>query len=477
MGMKEKKANRGASADILELKPDYAYEIAEVIRGNAPPKLMKLKLMDYHENDIASALEEMSLAERQRLYRILDMEELSDIFEYVDEDRIAGYLEEMDIKKKAAVVSEMDADKAVQLLRRLDKKEREVLIELINNETKRDIALIASFEEEQIGSRMTTNFVALRSGLGVKQAMKELVNQAADNDNISTLYIIDEKNIFCGALRLTDLIRAREGTDLNELIVASYPFVYAKEEIDDCIEWIKDYSEDSIPALDDENKLLGVITARDIIKVVDEEMGEDYAKLAGLTEEEDLKEPLYESIKKRLPWLIVLLGLGLVVSSVVGLFEAVIAELTIVICFQSLILDMAGNVGTQSLAVTIRVLMDEELTARQKFSLVWKEGRVGFTNGLILGSLSFALIGLYIHFFKQQTWGFSFGVSLCIGAALLLAMAISSLVGTLIPIFFKKIKVDPAVASGPLITTINDLVAVVTYYGLAWILLLQMFHF
>ena len=193
---------------------------------------------------------------------------------------------------------------------------------------------------------------------------------------------------------------------LSDLIVTSYPFVYAKEDIDDCIEWIKDYSEDSIPALDENNRLLGVITAQDIVKVVDDEMGEDYAMLAGLTSEEDLHEPLKQSIKKRLPWLIILLGLGLVVSSVVGIFETVVAQLTIVMCFQSLILDMAGNVGTQSLAVTIRVLMDEDLTARQKFGLVFKEGRVGLINGLILGILSLVCIAAISTFLRVNQYCF-----------------------------------------------------------------------
>ena len=475
--MEEKKFEGMTVGEMAVQKPDYEKEIAGVIRSNLSPKAMKDRLMDYHENDIAAALEEMSVSERQRLYRILDIEDLSTIFEYVDEDDVAGYLEEMDIRKKAAIVSEMDADKAVHLLRQLNKKEREMLIELIDNETKKDVALIASFDEDQIGSRMTTNFISITSNLTVKQAMKELIRQAADNDNISTLYIVDEQNVFCGAISLNDLIIARQDKNLDDLIVTSYPFVYAKEEIDDCIEWIKDYSEDSIPALDEDNKLLGVITAQDIIKVVDDEMGEDYAMFAGLTAEEDLEESLHDSVKKRLPWLVILLGLGLVVSSVVGLFENVVSELTIVICFQSLILDMAGNVGTQSLAVTIRVLMDETLTTKQKFGLVFKEGRVGLVNGLILGSVSLALIGLYIHLFKGYAWGFAFAVSLCIGASLLLAMLISSLIGTLVPMFFKKIHIDPAVASGPLITTINDLVAVVTYYGLAWIFLLDIMHF
>ena len=166
----------------------------------------------------------------------------------------------------------------------------------------------------------------------------------------------------------------------------------------------------------------------------------------------------------------------MLVSGVVGVYEKVISQLTIIMAFQSLILDMAGNVGTQSLAVTIRVLMDENLTAKQKVHLVGKEMRVGFCNGLLLGLLSFVFVGMYIWLFKHKSFGFSYLVSSCIGVSMLVAMLISSAVGTLIPMFFKKIKIDPAVASGPLITTINDLVAVVTYYTLSWVLLIGVFN-
>ena len=165
--------------------------------------------------------------------------------------------------------------------------------------------------------------------------------------------------------------------------------------------------------------------------------------------------------------------MGMLVSGAVGSFSHVISQLTLLTAFQSLILDMAGNVGTQSLAVTIRVLTDENLTFGQKLHLVGKETRVGLSNGLLLGIMSFALVGLYIMLSQHETAAFSFAVSGCIGISLLLAMIISSAVGTVIPLFFKKIKVDPAVASGPLITTVNDLVAVVTYYGLSWLLLLN----
>ena len=151
-------------------------------------------------------------------------------------------------------------------------------------------------------------------------------------------------------------------------------------------------------------------------------------------------------------------------------------EMALIVCFQSLVLDMAGNVGTQSLAVTIRVLMDEHLSGKQKLFLISKEARVGLLNGLILGVLSFAFIGLYLILLKGQSVLMAFSISACTGVALLVSMLLSSIAGTAIPISLKKMKIDPAVASGPLITTINDLVAVVSYYGLAWILLINILH-
>ena len=200
--MREKKFEKITGEEVMELRPHYEKEIAAIIRKNVSPKVMRDEITDYHENDIAAALEEMNVTERQRLYRILDIAELSNIFEYTDEDNILGYLEEMDLKKKAAVVSEMDADKIARLLRQMDKRERETLTGLIDNEAKREIALLVSFDEDQIGSRMTTNFVSIESKLTIKQAMRELIRQAEDNDNISTLYIVDEEKKFCGALSL-----------------------------------------------------------------------------------------------------------------------------------------------------------------------------------------------------------------------------------------------------------------------------------
>ena len=455
---------------------DYRAEILGIVRSNASPGIMRNKLEDYHENDLADVFSDLSVAERRKLCRILNLDMLADIFEYIDEKQAAEYLDEMDVRKAAAILSRMETDAVVDVLRMIPKEKRALLLELMDDEARKDMAVIAAFDDEEIGSRMTTNYIEIRENLTVKQAMTELVSQAAKNDNISTIFMVTADHTFYGAMDLKDLITARQDTRLEDLIVTSYPYVYGHELIDDCIEKLKDYSENSIPILDNDNKLLGVITSQSIVDLVDDEMGEDYAMFAGLTAEEDLKEPLKESMKKRLPWLLVLLALGTVVSSVVGVFEQVVSQLTIIMCFQSLILDMAGNVGTQSLAVTIRVLMDESLTGKQKVELVFKEMRIAFSNGAILGILSFLVLGLYIALFKGKTWTFAYAVSGCIGLSLMVAMVISGAVGTLIPLFFKKINIDPAVASGPLITTINDLVAVVAYYGLCGILLIGVLH-
>lgn len=455
---------------------DYRAEILGIVRSNASPGIMRNKLEDYHENDLADVFPDLSVAERRKLCRILNLDMLADIFEYIDEKQAAEYLDEMDVRKAAAILSRMETDAVVDVLRMIPKEKRALLLELMDDEARKDMAVIAAFDDEEIGSRMTTNYIEIRENLTVKQAMTELVGQAAKNDNISTIFMVTADHTFYGAMDLKDLITARQDTRLEDLIVTSYPYVYGHELIDDCIEKLKDYSENSIPILDNDNKLLGVITSQSIVDLVDDEMGEDYAMFAGLTAEEDLKEPLKESMKKRLPWLLVLLALGTVVSSVVGVFEQVVSQLTIIMCFQSLILDMAGNVGTQSLAVTISVLMDESLTGKQKVELVFKEMRIAFSNGAILGILSFLVLGLYIALFKGKTWTFAYAVSGCIGLSLMVAMVISGAVGTLIPLFFKKINIDPAVASGPLITTINDLVAVVAYYGLCGILLIGVLH-
>lgn len=450
-------------------------ELARIVRSSkCTDEQTARALHDAHERDIAASLELLDTHQRAKLYRLIGVERLGDVFAYVSD---AGkYLRELPQEQAADIVESMDADDAVDALETVSPELRSALMEKLDPESQHDIRLICSYQPDEIGSAMSTNFVSISRHLSVKQAMRALVAQAEENDNISTLFVNDDDGSFYGAIDLKDLIVAREETALDSLISRNFPTVLAHEHTEECLDRLRSYAEDSIPVLGEKRRVIGVITTDDIVEAVDDAMGDDYAKLGGLTGEEDLHEPLKTSLKKRMPWLIILLFLGMGVSSVVGLFEAVVSQVALIVCFQSLILDMAGNVGTQSLAVTIRVLMDEKLTARQKFDLVLKEMRVGFFSGLMLGALALVFIGLYVWLFKGKPLPYALCISGCAGAALVLSMVLSSLVGTVIPIFFKKVHIDPAVASGPLITTVNDLVAVVAYYGLAYLFFFQIFH-
>ena len=458
-------------------KKNYVQEILDIIHSGLPQAELAEKLSDYHENDLADALADLTAEERRKLYAILGVEQVAEIFSYLDDAE--PYLKELPPEEAAQVVSHMDSDDAVDALDDLEEEDKEKIVhqmDKVDKDAADDVKLLLSYDEDEIGSCMTTNYIYIRKDMTIRQAMSELVKQAGENDNISTLYVVDENERFYGAIDLKALIVARADDSLEKLIARSYPYVTDHEKISDCIDRIVDYAERSLPVLDENGKLLGIITSADVVELVDDQMGDDYAKLGGLTSEEDLNEGVFQSVKKRLPWLVALLFLGMLVSSVVGAFESVVAVLPIVICFQSMVLDMAGNVGTQSLAVTIRVLVDENLTTSKKLHLLFKEMRVGLVNGALLAVMALGFLGVYIHFFKAYAWGQAFLLSGCVGISLIVAMVISSLVGTVIPMLFHKIHIDPAVASGPLITTINDLVAVVVYYGLAMIVLIDMFH-
>lgn len=447
--------------------------IAGIIKSNLSPKAMAEKLREYHKNDVAMSLCQLKRDECLKLFRILENEEIAEILEYASDN--VEYFKLLPKSRRADVIECMSAYTSSDILENLTDEEESNLFKQLDPSTKDEISLVRSFDDDEIGSRMSTDYISIPDGATVKQAMSRLVKQASESCNISTLYTVDSNDTFCGAIDLKDLIIAREYTPLSEITTLSYPYLYARSKISDCITYIADYAEESIPVLDDDNKLIGVVTSNDLLEMIDDEMSDDYAKLGGLTQEEDLSEPMIKSVKKRIPWLMVLLLLGLGVSAAVGAFESIVAQLPIIMCFQSLILDMSGNVGTQSLAVAIRVLSDTDVNKKHKAHLVSKEIRIGIMNGLLIGLVSLVAIGGYL-ILKGYVASFAFAISGCLCISMILAMTVSSLFGTLIPIFFEHIGVDPAVASGPLITTVNDLVAVVTYYGLSWIILIDLLH-
>ncbi len=460
--------------DLLEFeKRDHSAAILAIVR-ECPAPQMREALEKFHDRDIAMVLEELSHEERERLLSALGYEAMSDIVSYLED---AGtYLLELGAQKAADIIEQMDADEALEALEDLDGDARaEVLQHIEDTEVKEEIALLDSYDEDEIGSYMSTNFIVIPRSSTVKSAMRALIDQAAENDNIHTIFVTDESGCFYGAIDLTELIVARGEDELERLIYTAFPYVYDKDSISQNVERLRGYDEDLIPVLSaEQNTLLGVLTAGDITEMVDAERGDDYAKLAALSGEGEPDEPLWKSMKKRVPWLVILLFMGLAVSAVVSAFEGVVARLPMIVAFQSLILGMAGNVGTQSLAVTVRRIgTEEKLRLRDQLATVWRESGVALCNGVALGLFSFLLVGIYLGAFGGYTYSFTLSAAACVGGAMCFAMTVSGFTGAAIPITLYRFGVDPAVASGPLITTVNDLVAVLSYYGLAFLLLIQ----
>ena len=303
----------------------YVEELIEIIRAGLSREDLVDWLFDYHDNDIADALELLTPEERKRLYSALGAERVAEIFAYLDDGDV--YLKELSLKQQAKVISEMDSDDAVDILEEVDDDTKCKILGMLDKEASEDVQLLLSYDEDEIGSYMTTNFILIHNDLTVREAMRELVKQAGENDNISTIYVVDRAEQYYGAIEPQDLIIAREHTELEDLISRSYPYVVDHEKISECIEKIKDYAE------------------------------------------EDLNETTRESIRKRLPWLVIL---------------------------------------------TVMALL---------------------------------FLGAYIHLFKGFSLGYSMMISAVVGVSLVGAMVVSGLVGTLTPIFFKKVGVDPAVAS------------------------------
>jgi magnesium transporter len=454
---------------------NYEAQIIGIIRSESSDAEIKAQLEEYHENDIAGVFEELTPEERDRVRQILGIEIMSDVVSFLDD--ASEYLSEIDADDAAQIIEQMDADEALEVLEDLDEQTRSEIFELIEDaEIKEEIELIDSYDDDQFGSRMSTNFISVKKNQTIKETMKTLVSEAAENDNIYTIFAVNEDGSFYGAIDLKDLIVARSTVDLESLIYTNFPTVYDKDIISENIERLRGYSENMIPVISAENQvLLGVITSNDIIELVDEEISDDYAKLAAMTSEQEDDETLFSSMKKRVPWLIALLFMGLAVSAVVGMFEGVVSALPMIVSFQSLILGMAGNVGTQSLAVTVRALgNDEDNSFKKQVIAMIKEVRVALLNGVVLGGISFLIVMGYLFVFTPYSAPFILAAAGCVGLAMCFAMAISGFTGAAIPICLYRFGVDPAVASGPLITTINDLVAVLSYYGLAWALLLNM---
>jgi magnesium transporter len=443
---------------------DFILEILNLVQNTMDDEVLSDELSQYHASDIADSFDELTDEEIRRLYDILSSEFLADIITYIEEKE--RYLDLMENEDVADILDNMESNHAAEVLEELDEEDILEINQLVEPETLEDINLINSYDDNELGSVMSTDYIEIKADFTIKQAMRTVINSANEVENINVIYVTDEVGKYVGIVTLRDLIRARSTDLLEDIIKTNYPTLYDYSLLDEIDHDILDYELESYGVLDRRGLLIGIVNDETLIELVEEEYKEDYAMLAGISEIEDTTEPIYKSVLARLPWLAFLLVIGLLVSLLTSSFEKVILELTTVVFFQSLILGMAGNTGTQSLAVTISKLNDDE---KKIGKVIKRELMTGFLNGLIIAVIAFGLVMGFL-LLRNEGMAASLKTALSVSISLIISMSIAAFLGAFVPYVLSKLKVDPAVASGPFITTINDIVAIIIYYSLASLL-------
>lgn len=431
---------------------------------------LRTNLSKLHPYDIAKVFPLLDENRRKKIYTIFNDEKLADIFSYLEDS--STYLQELNREKIADIIEEMEPDDAADALGEMSQSTSKAIYELLEKETQEELSVLAKYKEDTAGAIMNTNYISLLSGIDIKAAMKIIVQQAPEVETINTSFVIDNNGSLLGTINLKKMIVTKSPCNIDNIMNTNFQWANVDQDIEEALKIIKDYDIYELPIL--ENGILkGIITMDDATDALIDVAEEDYAKFAGLTKEEETNESVFKSIKKRLPWLSILLILDIFVTIIISQFEYLftIDSMTILVIFQPMILGLAGNCGTQSLAVTIRKISNYQLDHKKPIlSHIGRELSLGFITGLILAITSFILT-LIVLLLKQNNDQNIFVLAAVVSIALFVSIVVANTVGSMIPIILNKCGVDPAVASGPFITTINDISSITIYFTLATLLI------
>ncbi|MTW88122.1 magnesium transporter [Virgibacillus dakarensis] len=420
--------------------------------------LFRQYFLDIHPYDRATFFKEQPEESRMKIYTFLSPEETADLMEHIELDDTGEYFSEMDPRFASAVLSEMAIDDAVDILNEMEKDKVASFLTIMNKDAAEEIKQLLHYEEKTAGSIMTTEFVALNKRSTVAETMKQLKQEAPDAETIYYLYVVDEDKRLVGVLSLRDLITADEDTLVRDIMNEKVVYVSVGRDQEEIAQMMKDYDFLAVPVVDFQKHLLGIITVDDILDVMDEEASDDYSKFAAISDVDSPESNPFKAAKKRLPWLIILLFLGMFTASLISMFEETISKVALLAAFIPVIAGTAGNSGTQALAVAVRGLATSEYGQGGKTRLMLKEAGTGLITGTACG----IVIALVIFLWKGQLF-----LGLLVGMTLLVALTVATLAGSVVPLIMDRMKIDPAVASGPFITTINDIISIMIYFGMA----------
>ena len=381
------------------------------------------------------------------------------MFDVIEEDdeNMDEYLNEMRPQYAADMLSEMYTDNAVDLLNEIDKKAVAKFLSLMDSEHANEVRDLLHYEDDTAGSLMTTEFVSIVANQTVRSAMYVLKREAQIAETIYYTYVVNDDNQLVGVISLRDLIVNEDDTMVSDVMSERVIAVHVGDDQEDVAQTFRDYDFLALPITDYEDHLLGIVTVDDIIDVIDDEAASDYSGLAGVNVEEVDENPV-KAASRRLPWLVTLLFLGMTTATLINHYEELVSKASILAVFISLITGTAGNAGTQSLAVAVRRLAISDDSDKNFKKLIIGEVLTGLVTGFVTGITIFIIVGIWKH---------NFILGFVIGTAMMAAITVATLAGSLIPMVMEKLGFDPAVASGPFITTLSDLTSVLIYFNIA----------
>lgn len=416
--------------------------------------------------DLAVFYPTLNEEKKKRLVNILDIKKLADMFNELNQHDQLDVLDDLSKTRKKDLFKSLEIDELKAFIEELDEEQQETIIAELPAVKAKTIRLLLTYDEDLAASIMTTDFITVSMHETIKEVTNKLVTQSKDHDYIDTIFVVDNDKKLIGVVDLKQLIIARGSDHLEDIMMDPDHSVYEDDPIEKAIQTVRDYDRNVIPVLDRNDHVIGIVTADDIYDEIIESSEFDYQKMALLQGHMSDSTALKRS-SQRLPWLMIAVVLNLLIASFLSMFEATLAEVAAIVLFQPLILGMAGNIGTQALAVTILGLHLEEIDNKQMpKKYVLKEVIVGLFNSLALGLSSFVVVFAFLILIPigQQS---AFAMGMVVFLAVFASMFISAIMGVLIPLTLDRLDIDPATASGPIITTINDLVALLIYFGIA----------
>lgn len=440
--------------------------LKKLIDEQASIKEIEKAIEDVHGYDLVQMFEELNDEEQKFILDNLSPERLADVLSYLDLDDAVEIFKELSIDEQKEVVDELEPDDAADIINELEDVEKTELIEQLDE--KEDLIALMKYDENEAGSYMNSDVFTVHVEDDIKVATKKLIKEAPNYESIKTIFVIDESSKYLGQVPLKKLIRAKHPSLIKDIYEIE-PTFKDHDKVDDLVKHMKHYGGYDIAIVNDENTLLGAITTDDILDIFKDEALEDFEKLTMLPDT-DIEENVLKSAIHRLPWLIFLLFLSIPLAFLTSNFEEILSTVVILALFQPLILDTGGNVASQTLAVTLISFTNKE-GASYKNGI--KEIITGLISGLAMGILGFVatyIFALVLSFESPLLMG------LVIGLSLTLTIIISPVIGFMIPVFIKSIKKDPAVASGPFITTLIDILSILIYFGLATLILGGLVH-